>query len=99
MQRGSLIVDLLRHVITVDGHLLDLSPTEFDLLTHLIRKAPQVVSSQDLVRDVQGYESEQWEASETIRQHIYRIRQKIKEAAGRTNVIRTVRGVGYTIAE
>ena len=99
LQQGGLIVDLLRHVITMDGHLLDLSPTEFDLLACLIRKAPQIVSPQELVRDVQGYESEQWEASETIRQHIYRIRQKIKEAAGRTNVIRTVRGVGYTIAE
>jgi len=99
LQRGKLIVDLLRHVITVGGHLLDLSPTEFDLLVCLIRKAPQIVSPQELVRDVQGYESEQWEASETIRQHIYRIRQKIKQVAGRTNVIRTVRGVGYTIDE
>ncbi|MEE8392525.1 MAG: response regulator transcription factor [Anaerolineae bacterium] len=99
LQRGELIVDLLRHVITVDGHLLDLSPTEFDLLVYLIRKAPQIVSPQELVRGVQGYESEQWEASETIRQHIYRIRQKIKQAAGRANVIRTVRGVGYTIDE
>ena len=99
LQRGKLIVDLLRHVITVDGHLLDLSPTEFDLLVCLIRKAPQIVSPQELVRDVQGYESEQWEASETIRQHIYRIRQKIKKVTGRANVIRTVRGLGYTIDE
>jgi DNA-binding response OmpR family regulator len=99
LQRGGLIVDLLRHVITVDGHLLDLSPTEFGLLACLIRKAPQIVSPQELVRDVQGYETEQWEASETIRQHIYRIRQKIKETTERTDVIRTVRGVGYTIAE
>ena len=97
LQRGGLIVDLLRHVITIDGHLLDLSPTEFDLLACMIRKAPRVISPQELVRDVQGYESEQWEASETVRQHIYRIRQKIRETTGRTNVIHTVRGVGYTI--
>ncbi|MCP4542266.1 MAG: response regulator transcription factor [Chloroflexi bacterium] len=99
LQQGKLIVDLLRHVITMDGHLLDLSPTEFDLLACLISKAPQIVSPQELVREVQGYESDQWEASETIRQHIYRIRQKIKQVAGHTNVIRTVRGVGYTIDE
>jgi DNA-binding response OmpR family regulator len=99
LQQGGLIVDLLRHVITMDGHLLDLSPTEFDLLACLVRKAPQIVSPQELVREVQGYESEQWEASETIRQHIYRIRQKLKEVTKRTNVIRTVRGVGYTIDE
>jgi DNA-binding response OmpR family regulator len=99
LQRGRLIVDSLRHLITLDNYLLDLSPTEFDLVSYLISEAPRVVSSQELVREVQGYESEQWEASETVRQHIYRIRQKIKESTGQTDIIRTVRGVGYTIAE
>jgi DNA-binding response OmpR family regulator len=99
IQKGGLIVDFLRHVITLDGHLLDLSPTEFNLLSYLIREAPRVVSAQELVREVQGYESEQWEASETIRQHIYRVRQKAREATGCTGIIRTVRGVGYTLAE
>lgn len=98
LQWQGLIADLLRHVITLDGHLLDLSPTEFGLLTYLIREAPRVISAQELVQEVQGYESEQWEASETARQHIYRIRQKVKEVSGRTDVIRTVRGVGYTLA-
>ncbi len=97
LHQGKLIVDLLRHIITMDGHLLDLSPTEFDLLAYLIQKAPKIVSPQELVRQVQGYESDQWEASETIRQHIYRIRQKIKQVTGHANVIRTVRGIGYTI--
>jgi DNA-binding response OmpR family regulator len=99
LQQGRLVVDFLRHLITLDDHLLDLSPTEFDLLSYLISEAPRVVSPQELVREVQGYESEQWEASETVRQHIYRIRQKIRETTGHADVIRTVRGVGYTIAE
>ncbi len=99
LQKGEVIVDFLRHVVTLEGHLLDLSPTEFDLLSYLISEAPRVISPQELVREVQGYESEQWEASETVRQHIYRIRQKIKETTGRTDIIRTVRGVGYTINE
>ncbi len=94
-----LIVDLSRHVVTLDGHLLDLSPTEFDLLAYLTREAPRVVSPQELVRQVQGYESEQWEASETVRQHVYRIRQKIRETVGRADIVRTVRGVGYTMGE
>jgi DNA-binding response OmpR family regulator len=99
LQRAGLIVDFMRHVITLDGHLLELSPTEFDLLAYLISEAPRVVPPQELVREVQGYDSEQWGARETMRYHIYRIRQKIKTAAGRANVIRTVRGVGYTINE
>lgn len=97
LQRGGLIVDFMRHVITLDGHLLELSPTEFDLLAYLVSEAPRVVSPQELVREVQGYESEAWEASDMVRYHVYRIRRKIKTAAGRTGVICTVRGVGYTI--
>jgi DNA-binding response OmpR family regulator len=97
LQKGNLIVDFLRHVVTIDGHLLDLSPTEFDMMAYLIREAPRVVPPQELVREVQGYESPHWEASETVRQHIYRIRQKVEEVTGRRNVIQTVRGVGYTI--
>lgn len=97
LQQGGLIADLARHVITLDGALLELSPTEFDLLAHLISEAPRVVPPTELVREVQGYEAEQWEASETVRYHIYRIRQKIRTATGRKDVIRTVRGVGYTI--
>ncbi len=97
LRRGELFVDLTRHVITLDGHLLDLSPTEFDILIYLLDRAPQVASPPEIVREVQGYESKPWEASEIVRQHIYRIRQKFQEAAGDDNIIRTVRGVGYTI--
>lgn len=99
LQRGALIVDLMRHVITLEGHLLELSPTEFDLLAYLVSEAPRVISPEELVREVQGYESEPWEARDTVRYHIYRIRRKIKAAAGLKDAIRTVRGVGYTIGE
>ena len=99
LQRGGLIADLTRHVITLEGHLLELSPTEFGLLAHLISEAPRVVPPQELVREVQGYDTEQWEASETVRYHVYRIRQKIRTATGHGDVIRTVRGVGYTVGE
>ena len=102
IQQGGFIVDAIRHVITLDNQLLELSPTEFNLLAYLVSEAPRVVSPQELVREVQGYESEQWEASEIVRHHIYRLRQKIKAvtqnaASPSGQTIRTVRGVGYTI--
>jgi DNA-binding response OmpR family regulator len=96
---AGLAIDLLRHVITLDGSLLELSPTEFSLLAYLIREAPRVVPAQELVRHVQGYESEPWEASEMVRAHIYHIRQKIEKITGRPTIIRTVRGVGYTVGK
>lgn len=99
VQRGRLTVDFARHVILVKNHALDLSPTEFDVLAYLAQQAPRVVSSQELAREVQGYQSQPWEARDTVRYHIYRIRQKIALATGLTDVIRTVRGVGYAIDE
>lgn len=99
LQRGGLIVDSMRHVISLDEHLLELSSTEFDLLAYLVSEAPRVVPPKELVREVRGYETEIWEARDIVRYHVYRIRQKIKETTGRDDVIRTVRGVGYTVSQ
>ncbi len=100
LKQGSLIIDIARHVITVEGHLIELSPIEFDLIYHLASRSPHIVSPQELVSEIQGYESDAWEASEITRAHIYRIRQKIRKIAGDTvDVIQTVRGIGYTIEE
>ena len=99
LRRGGLIVDLMRHVITLDGHLLELSPTEFDLLAYMVSECPRVTSPKELVREVQGYECDLAEARDVVRYHIYRIRRKIEQTTDRSDVIRTVRGVGYTISE
>jgi len=96
LQYKGLIVDSIRHIITVDGQLLELSPTEFGLLAYLVGEAPRVVPPQELVREVQGYESESQEACETVRSHVYHVRQKARAATGR-GVIRNVRGIGYTL--
>lgn len=98
-QRGGLIIDLAQHVITLDGHFLELSLTEFDVLAYLISEAPRVIPPQELVREVQGHASELWEARDIVRQYIHSLRQKILKASGRTDVIRTVRGVGYALYE
>ena len=98
LQYQGLIVDPIRHLVTLDGELLELSPTEFGLLAYLVSEAPRVVSAEELVREVQSYHGDAWAASDLVRSHIYHMRRKIKAAAGR-DVIRTVRGVGYTIGD
>jgi DNA-binding response OmpR family regulator len=98
-QHGDLIVDFMRHVITCRGHLLELSPTEFDVLAYLISEAPRVVPAEELAHEAQGYAEEVSDVSSTVRYHIYRLRRKIKETTGRSDVIHTVRGVGYTVSE
>lgn len=98
LHQGGLILDLSRHIFTIDGHLVELSPIEFRIVAYLLQHSPRVVSSQEIVKEVQGYESSVWEASEVVRAHIYRIRQKIKKAVGKSgDIIQTVRGVGYAI--
>jgi DNA-binding response OmpR family regulator len=98
LQHSGLIVDPVRHIVTLDGALLELSPTEFDLLAYLVSEAPRVVPPQELIREVQGYTSDAAEAAETIRSHMYHIRRKMQTTAARS-VILTVRGVGYTLAD
>ena len=97
LQQGSVMIDFLQHIIKVDGESLPLTATEFDLLAYLVRHANKVVSAQELVRAVHGYDAQSSEATVTIRSHIYHIRKKIKQVTGRTNIIRTLRGIGYTI--
>ncbi len=100
LRKGGLIMDLTRHILTIDGQLVELSPIEFDVMAYLLNQSPRVLSPQEIVREVQGYESDPWEASEVIRAHIYRIRQKMKKLVGKkANIIQTVRGVGYTIQD
>lgn len=95
--RGPLKVDLPRRIVTINGQTPELSPTEYDLLVYLLQQSPRIVPAQELVRQIQGYNVEQTEAGTITRTHIYRLRQKIKEVAPDNPIIRTVRGVGYTV--
>jgi PAS domain S-box-containing protein len=96
---GRLLIDSERHLVTLNGHPLRLSPTEFALLAFLRDEAPRVVSSQELVQEVQGYENNPAEARDIVRYHVYRIRRKAKADAGTEDLIRTVRGIGYALGD
>lgn len=98
IQRQGLMIDSIRHVITLDGVPLGLSPVEFSLLSYLADEAPRVIAVDELIQKVLGHQQITFEARDTVRSHIYHIRAKIKAATGR-EVIRTVRGVGYGISD
>ncbi len=97
LKRHGLVIDFMRHVMILNGELLELSPTEFALVAYLANESPRVVSSQELLREIHGQNNETEEANEIVRYHIYHIRRKIKVLAPDINLIRTVRGVGYTL--
>jgi len=99
LQYEGLVVDKLRHVITYHDEPLDLSSTEYRLLVYLISHAPRVISPQELMENVLGYDAHFTAASDLIRQHIHRIRRKIKPKTNGSTVIKTVRSVGYTLTK
>jgi DNA-binding response OmpR family regulator len=98
LQSGGIIVDFQKHIATLHGQLLNLTPTEFRLLACLMRKADQVLSCQELVREVQNYDCDEREARDIIRVHIRRLRQKIEPDPANPQYIINLRGVGYMFA-
>lgn len=91
---GELSIDFLRHQVTLHGQPVDLTPTEFRLLSCLASNAGRVLTWQALLKEVWSYE--EWQAGpELIKVHIRRLRKKVEPDPGEPRFILTVRGVGY----
>ncbi len=89
-------LDRERHQVWIGDRMVDLTPTEFKLLSYLMERADQVCSPQQLVRQAQGYETDPWGARAIVRVHIRRLRRKLEPDPARPRYIVNVRGVGYT---
>jgi DNA-binding response OmpR family regulator len=90
---GDLTVNVANHTATLAGSVLDLTPTEFDLLVILARNAGHALSHSELVHTIRGYQAEEWEAKEIARYHVHGLRTKLGDA----DYVKTVRGVGYRL--
>jgi DNA-binding response OmpR family regulator len=95
LQARGIIIDLQKHIVTMDGHALDLTPTELRLLSTLIANNDQVMSCRELVYQVQNYETDEREARSIIRVYIRRLRKKIEPDPASPTYILNVRGAGY----
>jgi len=94
---GGLTIDSSRRQVSVDGRPVELTPTEFDLLTVLARNPGRVFSRLQLLDQVQGDAYEGYER--TIDAHIKNLRHKIEPDPRRPRWITTVYGVGYRFEE
>jgi DNA-binding response OmpR family regulator len=92
--RGDLTVDFLKHEVTVKGQPIQLTLTEFKLLSSLLETVGQVKTREYLLENI--WEHGEGVFSRTIDTHIQRLRTKLKEAG---RYIETVRGVGYRFQE
>lgn len=93
-QVHELLIDLPRHLVTVQGRSVELTATEFKLLTVLAQRRGRVQSREQLLRDVWNYDNVI--DTRTVDTHMRRLREKLGRAA---RFLDTVRGVGYRFAE
>jgi two-component system phosphate regulon response regulator PhoB len=91
---GDLQVDVAKHLVTWRGKSIDLTATEFKLLTVLVQRAGRVQSRDQLLRDVWEYDN--LIDTRTVDTHMRRLREKLGSAAKHLD---TVRGVGYRFVE
>ena len=95
IQLGQLEMDLDRHIVTVAGEEIDLTPTEFDLLRCLMQNPGYVFSRDELLEEAVGYTFEG--LGRTLDSHIKNLRRKIDMDGHQ--YIQTVYGVGYRLTE
>lgn len=90
---GPLQIDRDRHRVTVSGEEVAVSLLEMQLLIHLAQAQGSVCSRRDLLTHVWKYSP--GVTSRTVDTHVKRLRDKLGSAG---DLIRTIRGVGYSIS-
>jgi len=92
---GNLRMDLDRHEVLVNGHAVDLTPKEFQILRQFLESPRRVFSRQEMLNRVwgEGYALEE----HALDVHIHSLRQKIEQNPASPTFLLTVRGVGYKL--
>lgn len=90
---GDLVIDISGHKVLVEGKEVDLTASEFKLLTTLARYPGRVYTRMELVEKVLGYDFEGYER--TIDSHVKNLRAKLGDDPRNPRWLYTVHGVGY----
>ena len=90
---SGLIIDPSMHLVTVKGQPVNLTPTEFDILSILASQPGHVFTRLQLIQETQGVSAEGYERSVDV--HIKNLRHKLRAADPETDYIKTIFGVGY----
>ena len=88
LRAGQVEIDVPRRRTRIDGRLVTLTATEFDLLTYLLRSPGVVRSRDEILAEVWGYRD--GSGQRTVDSHVRAVRRKVG-----TDIIRTVHGIGY----
>ena len=96
LQVGDVELDSGTRAITRSGQNVELTAVEFDLLEKLLRSAGQIVTREELSKQVLGRSASPFDRS--IDMHISNLRKMLGHQSGLLERIKTVRGVGYIYA-
>jgi len=92
-----LTIDFDRHEVWVEGQLIQLRPTEYRLLYHLVQNAGWVLTHDQILNKVWGYEYEN--EPHYVRLYINYLRKKLEVDLADPKYILTERGVGYRFVD
>lgn len=95
VRSGELVIDTASHTAKVADIALELTSLEFAVLLALVRHAGRVLSREQLIEAVWGYEYHG--DGRVVDAVIKRVRNKLREAATDADMIVTIRGLGYKI--
>ncbi|MEM9134506.1 MAG: response regulator transcription factor [Actinomycetota bacterium] len=91
---AEVVVDVAARTVERAGATVELRPKEFDLLVRLASSPGEVLSRQDLLREVWGSSAE-WQDPGTVTVHVRRLRRAIEDDPARPRHVVTVYGIGY----
>jgi two-component system, OmpR family, response regulator RegX3 len=97
IQAGPVTIDLARHLVTVRGDPVNLTRSEFQVLRLLAGRPGQVFSRREIMEEL--WQSEFRGDVRACDVHISNLRQKIERDPQEPELVLTVRGVGYRLAE
>ena len=90
---GEIAIDFRRYEVRRSGKVLEMTRKEFAILRFLASRTGEVVSREDLLNEVWGYES--YPTSRTVDNHVVGLRAKLERDSSQPEHIKTVHGVGY----
>jgi two-component system KDP operon response regulator KdpE len=96
-EAGGLRVDLVARRVWARGEEVHLTPTEYKLLTTLVRHAGKVLTHRQLLQEVWG--TTYVNQSHYVRVYMAQLRQKIEADPARPRLLRTEPGVGYRLMD
>ena len=94
---GEVELNFKKYTARKGGQALELSPREFEILQYLIRHRAEIVTRDQLLDEVWGYDSTP--ITRTVDNHIARLRQKIERDPSEPRHIITVHRLGYRFIE